>query len=280
MVRWADRFECVQVIHHQNGRGWEPLEHYHLGLDVKQGEVEELLDLIYRHPRDLESLCAAYRLKVPDRKLVPLVSGVSTGLKMRWRPPRVFHAGSDLLDLPINRVFKRQRHHIYREYMLEMLLENGVVPMLAVRQNIFKWALSKYHGDGTGKKGHLQFQVAAGAISKKDIPKIHVNLKRFGRLIEQCRRKHDRKREFAEWMTARGAEVKPLLYESFLNEPKTFFGGFLSCLGHDYTLQDIEKVLNQDIDMKRVHDGKLSEYVENHQELEDAYGASYESWAD
>ena len=35
MVRWADRFECVQVIHHQNGRGWEPLEHYHLGLDVK-----------------------------------------------------------------------------------------------------------------------------------------------------------------------------------------------------------------------------------------------------
>ena len=221
--------------------------------------MEELLDLIYRHPRDLESLCAAYRLKVPDRKLVPLVSGVSTGLNAVEASAR-FSCGSDLLDLPINRVFKRQRHHIYREYMLEMLLENGVVPMLAVRQNIFKWALSKYHGDGTGKKGHLQFQVAAGAISKKDIPKIHVNLKRFGRLIEQCRRKHDRKREFAEWMTARGAEVKPLLYESFLNEPKTFFGGFLSCLGHDYTLQDIERCL-MDIDMKRV--GELSEYVEN-----------------
>jgi hypothetical protein len=278
MMRWADRFENVQVVHHQNGRGWEPLEPYHLGYDVKQGEVEELLNLIYSQPRDLQTLRDAYRLKVPDRKLVPLDSEVSVGLKMRWKPPRVLHVGNDVVDLPVNRLFKRQRYRAYREYMVEMLHENGVVPMLAVRQNIFKWALSKYHGDGTGKKGHLQFQLASGAIAKEDIPKIHVNLKRFGRLIDQCRRKHDRKREFVEWMQSRGMEVKPMLYESFLDEPQDFWSGFLGELGHDASKEEIRNVLSQDMGLKKVHSGHISEYVENHQELEDTYGSSFESW--
>lgn len=279
MMRWADRFENVQVVHHQNGRGWEPLEPYHLGYGVKQNEVEELLNLIYRHPRDLQALRDAYRLKVPDRQLVPLDSEVSVGLKMRWKPPNVLHVGNDVVDLPVNRIFKHQRHHNYREYMVEMLHENGVVPMLAVRQNIFKWALSKYHGNGTGKKGHLQFQLASGAISKEDIPKIHVNPKRFGRLIDQCQRKHDRKREFVVWMRSRGMEVKPLLYESFLNEPVGFFDRFLKDLGYDAATEEIRKVLAQDMGLKKVHTGHISEYVENHQELEGTYGSSFESWA-
>lgn len=278
MMRWADRFEHVQTVHHQNGRGWEPLEPYHLGYDVTQEELETLLNLIYQRPRDVQALRDAYREKVPDRKLVALPSNVSVGLKMRWKPPRVLHVGADVLDLPVNRLFKRQRYRAYREYMVNMLHENGVVPMLAVRQNIFKWALSKYHGDGKGKAGHLQFQLASGAISKQDIPKIHVDLKRFGRLIDQCRRKHDRKREFVVWMKSRGMEVRPLLYESFLETPVAFFGDFLQDLGQDSNQEEIRQVLTQDMELKRVHSGHLSEYVENHQELQDRYGSSFESW--
>jgi hypothetical protein len=278
MMRWADCLENVQVVHHQNGRGWEPLEPYHLGFDVKQDELEELLNLIYQRPRDTQSLVAAYRDKVPERKLVPLPSDVSVGLKMRWKPPRTVHVGAEVLDLPLNRLFKRQRYRAYREYMVNMLHENGVVPMLAVRQNIFKWALSKYHGSGNGKVGHLQFQLASGALAKEDIPKIHVDLKRFGRLIDQCRRKHDRKREFVSWMESRGMEVKPMLYESFLDTPVTFFGDFLEDLGHAAEPKKIKRVLEQEIELKRVHDGHLSEYVENHQELQDAFGSSFESW--
>jgi hypothetical protein len=278
MMRWADRFEHVQTVHHQNGRGWEPLELYHLGYDVTQKELETLLNLIYQRPRDVQALRDAYRQKVPDRKLVALPSNVSVGLKMRWKPPRVLHVGADVLDLPVNRLFKRQRYREYREYMVNMLHEKGVVPMLAVRQNIFKWALSKYHGDGKGKTGHLQFQLASGAIRKGDIPKIHVDLKRFGRLIDQCRRKHDRKREFVGWMTSRGMEVRPLLYESFLEKPVSFFDDFLQDLGHDSDPDDIQRVLTQDMELKRVHSGHLSEYVENHQELQERYGSSFESW--
>ena len=62
MMRWADRFENVQVVHHQNGRGWEPLEPFLLGRDVKQNEVEELLNLIYSRPRDLQALSDAWRI--------------------------------------------------------------------------------------------------------------------------------------------------------------------------------------------------------------------------
>lgn len=197
MMRWADRFENVQVVHHQNGRGWEPLEPYHLGFDVKQHEVEELLNLIYAQPRDLQALRDAYRFKVPDRKLVPLDSEVSVGLKMRWKPPRVLHVGNDVVDLPVNWIFKRQRYRAYREYMVEMLHENGVVPML---------------------------------------------------------------------------------YESFLDEPQDFWSGFLGALGHDASKEEIRNVLSQDMGLKKVHSGHISEYVENHQELEEAYESSFKSW--
>ena len=278
MMRWAHRFDQVHVVHHQNGKGWEPLEPYHLGYDVTQNELEQLLDLIYTRPRDEHALSEAYESKVADRKLIALPSKASVGLKMRWKPPRILHVGADVVDLPVNRIFKRQRCRAYREYMVDMLHENNVVPMLAVRQNIFKWALSKYHGDGQGKVGHLQFQLASGAIKKSDIPKIHVDLKRFGRLIEQCRRKHDRKREFVEWMMRRGMQVQPLLYESFLNQPIGFFGNFLNQLGHDAHLAEIKDVLTQDIELQRVHSGALSEYVENHEELEETFGSCFESW--
>ena len=49
----------------------------------------------------------------------------------------------------------------------------------------------------TGKKDISSFRLVSGAISKKAHPKMQVNLKRFGRLIEQCQRRHDHKREFA-----------------------------------------------------------------------------------
>ena len=40
---------------------------------------------------------------------------------MRWRPPRVLHVGTDVVDLPVNRPFMRQRYRVYREYMVEMV---------------------------------------------------------------------------------------------------------------------------------------------------------------
>ena len=43
MMRWADRLDGVDVLHHTNGRGWEPLEPFLLGDDLKQHEIERLL---------------------------------------------------------------------------------------------------------------------------------------------------------------------------------------------------------------------------------------------
>ena len=273
MMRWAHRFaKCMSSI---TKTELEPLEPYRLGYDVTQNELNGSTSST---PDRAMVRFRNVRSKVADRKLIALPSKASVRLKMRWKPPRILHVGADVVDLPVNRIFKRQRYRAYREYMVDMLHENNVVPMLAVRQNIFKWALSKYHGDGQGKVGHLQFQLASGAIKKSDIPKIHVDLKRFGRLIEQCRRKHDRKREFVEWMMRRGMQVQPLLYESFLNQPIGFFGNFLNQLGHDAHLAEIKDVLTQDIELQRVHSGALSEYVENHEELEETFGSCFESW--
>jgi len=278
MMRWADRLNAVDVLHHTNGRGWEPLEPFMLGYDVKQQEIERLFSLVYAKPRDMDALRRAYAEKRPDRELVPLSGDCSVGFKMRWKPPRVLHVGADLVDLPVNRLFKSGRQRRYLDAMVRMMHAHDVQPMLAVRQDIFKWALSKYHGDGKGGKGHLQFKLASGEMSREDIPRVTVDLKRFGRLVDQCRRKHDAKRAFVETLNARGLSVKPLLYEDFLEDKAAFFEGFLNSIGHDVGRDALRSAFEGDIELKRVHRGPLSEYVENHEALASAFGSSFESW--
>lgn len=279
MMRWADRLDGVNVLHHTNGRGWEPLEPFLLGYDLKQHEIERLLTLVFAKPRDEETLRQAYAEKRSDRELVPLGERRSVGFKMRWKPPRVLHVGANLIDLPVNRLFKSRRRQRYLEAMVRILQEHDVQPMLAVRQNVFAWALSKYHGDGQGGKGHLQFKLASGELDREDIPKIRVDLKRFGRLVEQCRRKHDAKRAFVQTLNVHGLSVKPLLYEDFLEDKAGFFEGFLTCLGHTVDRSALERAFEGDIDLKRVHKGPLSEYVENHAALEREFGSAFEPWS-
>ena len=279
MMRWADRIPQVRVVHHTNDQGWEPLEPFLLGQDLRRAELGELMSAVYAKPRNMGALRPLYAQKVPNRELVELPEDRSIGLKMRWKPPRVFYSGWPVVDLPVNKLFKGMRNQRYMEMMVRILREADVVPMLAVRQNIFKWALSKYHGDGSGKKGHLQFKLASGELDRKDIPRIEVNLNRFGRLVDECRRKHDAKRLFVDRMKQEGLMVQPLLYESFLEDRVAFFSRFLSCLGHDVPRRDLEKTLAGDISLKRVHKGPLSDYVENHEALERRFGSAFESWA-
>ena len=278
IMRWANRLSNVRVLHYADDRCWEPLESFMLGENVRREEIQSLMQAIYVRPRNMEELRRRYAMKVPDRELVTLPDNCSIGLKMRWTPPRVFYSGLPIFDLPVNRICKEYRHRRYYDSMVQTLSDAGVAPMLAVRQNVFKWALSKYHGDGTGKKGHLQFKLASGELTRHDIPKIKVNLSRFGRLLDQCRRKHDAKRQFVEQMAKDGLEVFPLLYEDFLEDKVQFFEGFLDRIDNPMDLVDLKRSLEGDIVLKRVHKGSLSDYVENHEELHRAYGNAFESW--
>ena len=278
IMRWADRLSQVRVLHYTDDGGWEPLEPFKLGQNVRHEEVQSLMRAIYARPRNMEDLRRRYAMKVPNQELVALPDECSIGLKMRWTPPRVFYSGLSAFDLPVNRMFKGYRYRRYYDSMVQTLLDADVAPMLAVRQNVFKWALSKYHGDGTGKKGHLQFKLASGEVTRQDIPKINVDLRRFGRLLDQCRRKHDAKREFVEQMSKDGLKVFPLLYEDFLEDKVQFFQGFLGHVNQPVDSVDLQKSLGGEIALKRVHKGPLSEYVENHQALERAYGDAFESW--
>lgn len=278
IMRWANRLSNVRVLHYADDRCWEPLESFMLGENVRREEIQSLMQAIYVRPRNMEELRRRYAMKVPNRELVTLPDNCSIGLKMRWTPPRVFYSGLPIFDLPVNRICKEYRHRRYYDSMVQTLSDAGVAPMLAVRQNVFKWALSKYHGDGTGKKGHLQFKLASGELTRHDIPKIKVNLSRFGRLLDQCRRKHDAKRQFVEQMAKDGLEVFPLLYEDFLEDKVQFFEGFLDRIDNPMDLVDLKRSLEGDIVLKRVHKGSLSDYVENHEELHRAYGNAFESW--
>ena len=278
IMRWANRLPNVRVLHYTDDGGWEPLEPFKLGENVRHDEIQSLMQAIYLRPRNMEELRRRYAMKVPNQELVALPNNYSIGLKMRWTPPRVFYSGLPIFDLPVNRIFKGYRYRRYYDSMVQTLSDAGVAPMLAVRQNVFKWALSKYHGDGTGKKGHLQFKLASGELTRQDIPKINVNLSRFGRLLDQCRRKHDAKRQFVEQMAKDGLKVLPLLYEDFLEDKVRFFEGFLGHINNPVDTDDLKSSLEGDILLKRVHKGSLSDYVENHEALNRTYGDAFEPW--
>ena len=67
--------------------------------------------------------------------------------------------------------------------MIDVIKANDLTIFLAVRQDVFRWALSKYHGDGTGKPGHIQFKLASGNISKSEIGTIRIDRDRFDQIV-------------------------------------------------------------------------------------------------
>ena len=71
---------------------------------------------------------------------------------------------------------------LYRQVLFRLFARFRVVVVLLVRQDLLRWALSVYHGDGTGKPGALQFKLASGAIKREDIKPIEVDCERLAEL--------------------------------------------------------------------------------------------------
>ena len=56
-----------------------------------------------------------------------------------------------------SRGFKMRVRKQWNDELFAILKKYEVTAFVLIRQDLLRWALSKYHGDGTGQKGHLQF---------------------------------------------------------------------------------------------------------------------------
>ncbi len=267
----------ISMVHQVDARTDEPFDRYQTG-GMPSRDILQCLDIIFSGARDQDRLNRIYSRNV-GCGLGPIEANTIPGIKMRYRPPDERDRGTLLRfveriprfgpDLAARLHLERHR---YSEGLDPLLMRNDCVVFYAVRQDIFRWALSLYHGDGTGKDGHLQFDIATGKRKRSEIPPIHVDPERLAGIIRYCRSTHTEKMQLLKRMSERGIRVAPLLYEQLCEDPPGFLRYLFRCLGHAVSEAEIGEIIATGSMYQKVHSHDISTFVTNHEEISAQFG--------
>lgn len=281
LVRLLDNFRGISVVHQTENRGWEPFDRHNCGA-MPLGSLRECLGIIYgERPLDLERLNRIYTRTSTLPLADPGEAPEALGFKMRFRPPvETFGPLQPLMRYGrLARLLRYCHYAGFRRFILGLLAACGITVFLTVRQDLLRWGLSKYHGDGTGRPGHLQFKLAAGEIDRKEIRSIRVDCHRLAGIIASCRKAHRRKRRLLDRLRRSGIRARPLLYERFLRDKPRYFRELGRALDTDVSAEDVDEALNAGAYFEKVHSNDISSFVENHEEVLERFGDEYDSWS-
>src|SRR5690606_606590 len=118
--------------------GWEPFELHSSG-PIPLRSYLRCLDLIFGDQVPYMDELSTIYSATARWPLRPFDKSRSVGFKMRFRPQRASER--------VRRWLRRPFTHL----TVNRFRAHGVVVFVTVRQDVFRWALSKYHGDGTGR---------------------------------------------------------------------------------------------------------------------------------
>lgn len=274
VVRLLNNFPEISIVHQLENKGWEPFDEHNSGA-MSLADLKLCLNLVYDSKKfDFEKLNSIYS-KTATRSLEPFDGqNTSVGFKMRFNP----HS-SHKLDKKglLKRILKSSPD--FESTMIEVLKKNNILVFLMVRQDILRWALSKYHGDGTTKPGHLQFKLASGEISKSDIGKIEVDCDKLEEYIQLCEKEHEDKKKLRKTLMDQGIIVDVLLYEEFLKDDSEYLKNLTSKLELNYSDENIQEAMNSGGYFKKVHSDDISEFVINYEEVLNRFGDRFNDWS-
>jgi hypothetical protein len=255
IIRLLNNFSRVEVIRTMGE--WEPFDRHACG-PIQLSALRRCLDLVFSRTPVAE-INELYE-RTATRPLSTFRGDGSIGFKMRFTPPE----GSS--------------RDLFSRLMVDVLKRHDVLVFLAVRQDLLRWALSKYHGDGTGRPGHLQFRLGSGKLARNEIPRMTVDTDRLERTIERCEAIHAEKRRLMAKLQDAGVDVVPVRYEDFLADPAASLVGLMAHLGHEVSDDDARRALARGAFVERVHGDDLSEFFVNAAELESRFGDRFEPW--
>lgn len=265
IVRLLDNFDSIDIVHQVSNTGWEPFD-FHCCGPISMGNYLRCLDLIFGDETPyMEELNRIYSAtaRLPLR---PFDKEKSVGFKMRFRPQRT------------NTWLQQLLGPAFRRHSITRFRAHDVVVFISMRQDILRWALSKYHGDGTGRPGHIQFKLASRKINRSQIPKTHVDLNVFRRLLSRCEDQLMQKRHLIARLNHSGVTAWPMLYESFCHDKTAFFAELLSRLDLELSEDDIIAALKKGTRVQKVHSHDIREFVVNADEVLEEFGERYVSW--
>jgi len=264
LIRLLNNFEQISIVHQVNREDWEPFDIHNRGAMTLRN-LERCLDMVFnKESINFEQLNQIYT-KTAKKPLEEFNRNEATGLKMRFTTP----SENSLFRTTLPKNFSFDS---FRLMMFDVLKRNDVVVFLALRQDILKWALSKYHGDGTGNPGHLQFKLANGKIKRNAIGKIHVDSTRLEVLISQCVEAHVRKRRLAEDFNRAGIQAHSLIYEDFLTDKQKCLNRILDILELNTSTEEIDAALKSGTYFEKVHSDDIADFVVNHEEITEKFG--------
>jgi len=276
LVSLLDDLDAISIV--RPGGAWEPFDTNNAG-PMSFRNLAACFRLVYGdRPVDMDRLNGIYQ-RSAKAPLLPIADSHAVGLKMRFRPPNrnVPTRGGTRFHV-IGRATKKVRTTTFRPRMIRLVRELDLTVLVTVRQDVLRWSLSKYHGDGTGNQGHLQFALAKGDITRDDIRPIDVDVDRLRAIIDSCRQAHADKRRLVDDLAAAGVRTQVLRYEDFLADPTAHVAGLLSFVGVEVDVDEIEEVVRRGTRFEKVHAHDISDFVVNHEEVLERVGEQFLGW--
>jgi hypothetical protein len=280
LVRQLDKFESISILHQEDNAGFEPFDRHNCGR-MSLHNLRKCLDIIYgQGPRNTERLNRIYT-KTAKRPLNMFDEKGVVGFKMRFTPPirdpfpiiERFAANDRLTNLT-QQCYKRY----FKKTMFNLFKRREVVVLMAIRQDLLRLGLSIYHGDGTGKPGHIQFKMARGKFARDEIGKIDVDCERLEEIIAKLEDLHAEKRNLMEEFRQAGIQSHPIFYEDFVADRCKYLEDLFKILELNITRDEITHVLSQEEYLKKVHSDDISEFVDNHEEVMSRFADRFVSW--
>lgn len=281
LVRLLDNFKQISILHQVETVAWEPFDVNGCG-PMPIDTLQDCLELFFSPgPIDNIQLNELYT-KTSTKPLVPIHQEGSLGFKMRFvNPYNPLHIpGALSWNKLTHKLIQKTSESALKKAMLAVFKKHNIVVFFAVRQDLLKWGISKYHGDGSGKPGHLQFKLANGQIQQSDLSKITIDCKRLEKIIKGCEKIHLKRRHLITEFSAAGIDTYALCYEDFLIDKPLYLKRFFDRIALDVEQQEMDAVLSSEAYFKKVHSDDISTFVSNHQEVTDTIGDRFFCWQD
>jgi hypothetical protein len=275
-LMWLLRgFDGLSIVH-KRPEEMEPFDRHQCG-PMAVADLVACFDQIFGPNRDEQRLNEIY-MRTSDAPLGRIGDGGIPGFKMRYQPPaNEDHAFlSRLAAVPglgpgLASALNPGRYR-YQRGILGVLSRHGVKVFVTVREDIFRWALSLYHGDGTGRAGHIQFDVAWRGREVPSVPAIEVDRERFAATLGHCRVILQYKIKIMRRMQRAGIPVKPLYYEELCDAPGRLLGTLLKDVGLPVSGAEIDAVVRRGTRFRKVHPTDISRFVTNHEPITAEFG--------
>jgi len=281
LVRQLNKFELITVVHQERDTGFEPFDTHNCGrMSLKN--LKKCLDVIFNQGKKNNEHLNRIYTTTAKRPLDVISDKGAIGFKMRFSPPSRYPLHIDRLSIwnkLANKLLRDYYSWSFKKMMFRTLKKHDVVVLMAVRQDLLRLGLSKYHGDGTGKPGHLQFKLARGVVAKNENEKIQVDCERLEKIVSKCKTLHENNRHLMEELKNSGIETHPILYEEFVADRRSYLERLFRILELNITKDEMSKVLDQEEFLKKVHSNDISEFVENHEEVTHRFADRFVSWS-